>query len=43
VRMFCRVCLVLKHQLDGVSKSIEERLIKSMAERMVKKVVPKLL
>jgi hypothetical protein len=34
---------VLKHQLGGVSKSIEERLIKSMAERMFEKVVPKLL
>jgi hypothetical protein len=38
---------VLKHQLGGISKSIEDRLVKSMAgqsERLVERVVvPKLL
>jgi hypothetical protein len=36
---------VLKHQLGGISKSIKDRLVKSMAgqnERLVERVVPKL-
>ena len=37
---------VLKHQLGGISKSIEDRMLKNVAgqtERVVEKIMPKLL